>query len=99
MIRFPDVAWQPIGQVLPGALAQIVRQAPLSAGKVDFAWRSAVGSQMAKVSAVRLEDGVLLVEAQTAQWGSAIMRASGLILSRIQAMLGPDTVRELRIRR
>ena len=99
MIRFPDVTWQPIGQGLPGALAHIVRQAPLSAGKVDFAWRSAVGTQMAKVSAVRLEDGVLLIEAQTAQWGTAIMRASGLILSRIQATLGPDTVRELRIRR
>lgn len=93
------MTWQPIGQVLPGALAQIVRQAPLSAGKVDFAWRSAVGTQMARVSAVRLEDGVLLVEVQTAQWGSAIMRASGLILSRIQSMLGSDAVRELRIRR
>ncbi len=99
MIRFPDVTWQPIGHVLPGALAQIVRNAPLSAGKVDFAWRSAVGTQMARVSAVRLEDGVLLVDAQTAQWGSAIMRASGLILSRIQSMLGAETVRELRIRR
>jgi len=99
MIRFPDVTWQPIGQVLPGALAQIVRDAPLSAGKVDFAWRSAVGTQMAKVSAVRLEGGVLLIEVQTAQWGSAIMRASGLILSRLRSMLGADTVRELRIRR
>ena len=99
MIRFPTVTWQPIGQVLPGALAQIVRQAPLSAGKIDFAWRSAVGSQMARVSAVHLEDGVLLVEAHTAQWGSAIMRASGLILSRIQSMLGADTVREIRLRR
>ncbi len=99
MIRFPDVTWQPIGQVLPGALAQIVRDAPLSAGKVDFAWRSAVGTQMAKVSAVRLEDGVLLIEPQTAQWGAAIMRASGLILSRLRSMLGADAVRELRIRR
>jgi len=99
MIRFPDVTWLPIGQVLPGALAQIVRDAPLSAGKVDFAWRSAVGTQMAKVSAVRLEGGVLLIEVQTAQWGSAIMRASGLILSRLRSMLGADTVRELRIRR
>lgn len=73
MIRFPDVTWQPIGQVLPGALAQIVRQAPLSHGKVDFAWRSAVGTQMARVSAVHLEDGVLLVEVQTAQWGKAVV--------------------------
>ncbi len=28
---------------MPGALAEIMRAAPLSAGKVDFAWRAAVG--------------------------------------------------------
>jgi len=89
---------QPIGQVLPRALAQIVRQAPLSAGKVDFAWRSAVGAAMARVSAVRLEDGVLLVEAQTTQWAAAIMRATPMILGRLQLMLGTDIVREIRLR-
>jgi len=89
---------QPIGQVLPRALARIVREAPLSAGKVDFAWRSAVGTAMARVSGVRLEGYVLLVDAQTAQWAAAIMRASPVILGRLQAMLGPDTVREIRLR-
>ena len=89
---------QPIGQVIPRALAQIVRQAPLSPGKVDFAWRSAVGTAMARSSAVLLDNGVLLVEAQTAQWASAIMRSSPVILSRIQGMLGPDAVREIRLR-
>ena len=98
MIRSPAVTMQPIGQVLPRALAQIVRQAPLSAGKVDFAWRSAVGAAMGRVSAVRLEDGVLLVEAQTSQWAAAIMRSTPVILGRLQAMLGADTVREIRLR-
>jgi predicted nucleic acid-binding Zn ribbon protein len=90
---------QPIGQILPLALEQIVRQAPLSAGKVDFAWRSAVGTAMGRASAVRLESGVLLVEAQTSQWAAAIMRASPMILSRLQSILGADTVREIRLRK
>lgn len=90
---------QAIGQVLPRALAQIVRDAPLSAAKVDFAWRSAVGTAMARVSAIRLEDGILLVEAQTPAWATAIMRSSPVILSRLQGMLGPDTIREIRLRR
>ena len=90
---------QPIGQVLPRALAEIVRQAPLSAGKVDFAWRSAVGTTLARTTAVRLEDGVLLVEAQSAQWGSAVMRASGMILTRLQSVLGADVVTAIRLRR
>jgi predicted nucleic acid-binding Zn ribbon protein len=99
MIRSPGVTMQPIGQVLPRALAEIVRQAPLSAGKVDFAWRSAVGPAMARTTVVRLEEGVLLVEAQTAQWGSAVMRASGMILTRLQSVLGADVVTAIRLRR
>ena len=53
MIRSADVSMQPIAQVMPNALAEIVRQAPLSHGKVDFAWRTTVGPAMARVSAVR----------------------------------------------
>lgn len=99
MIRSRTVSMQPIAQVLPQALAQIVRQAPLSHGKVDFAWKSAVGPAMARVSEVRLEEGLLIVEAQTAAWGAAIMRATPLILPRLRALLGPDTIREMRLRR
>ena len=98
MIRSPRVTMQPIGQILPRALAQLVRDAPLSRGKVDFAWRSAVGAAMARVSAVLLEDGVLLIEAQTAAWGAAIMRSSPVILTRLRTMLGPDAIREIRLR-
>ena len=98
MIRSPRVTMQPIGQILPLALARIVRQAPLSHGKVDFAWRSAVGTAMSRASAVRLEAGVLLVEAQTSQWAAAIMRASPVVLSRLQSILGTDAVREIRLR-
>ena len=98
MIRSRVVSMQPIGQVLPRALADVVRHAPLSPGKVDFAWRSAVGPAMARVSAVRLEDGLLLIEAQTPAWGAAIMRSSRIILSRLQGLLGPEAIRELRLR-
>jgi predicted nucleic acid-binding Zn ribbon protein len=90
---------QPAGQVLPRVLAGIVRQAPLSSGKVEFAWRSAVGTATARASAVKLEDGILLVEAQSVHWGAAIMRASPLILTRLQSMLGAEMVREIRLRR
>ena len=60
---------------------------------------AAVGAAMSRSSAVRLEDGVLLVEAQTSQWAAAIMRASPMILSRLRGTLGPDAVREIRLRR
>ena len=61
--------------------------------------KAAVGEAMSRSSAVRLENGVLLVEAQTSQWAAAIMRASPMILSRLHGTLGPDAVREIRLRR
>jgi hypothetical protein len=87
-----------IAQVLPGSLAALVREAPLSPGKVDFAWKTSVGAAMARVTAVRLEGSVLLVEAQTAQWRSAVMRASPVIMARLQGLLGTDVVKEIRLR-
>lgn len=90
---------KPISQVLPRVLAEIVQAAPLSHGKVDFAWHAAVGAAMSRSSAVRLDGGVLLVEAQSPQWAAAIMRASPMILSRLRGTLGPDVVREIRLRR
>jgi predicted nucleic acid-binding Zn ribbon protein len=90
---------QPIAQVLPGAVQKLLRDAPLSPGKVDFAWRTAVGAAMARVSFVRLEDGVLLVEASTEQWAAAIARTSSIILKRLHNTLGPEVIREIRLRR
>jgi predicted nucleic acid-binding Zn ribbon protein len=90
---------QPIGQVLPRALAGLVREAPLSPGKVEFAWRAAVGGAMARTTAARLEDGVMLVDAQTPQWAAAVMRASPLILRRLQDLLGTESVRQIQLRR
>jgi hypothetical protein len=98
MIRSPLVAMHSLAQVLPGTLAAILRQAPLSSGKVDFAWRTAVGAAMARASAVLLADGVLLVDVQTAQWGAAIRRASPVIRGRLDGLLGPGVVREIRVR-
>ena len=89
---------QPLAQFVPRALADLVRPAPLSPGKVDFAWRTSVGPGMARVSGVRLEGNTLLVDAQTPQWAAAIMRATPVILPRLQALLGAEHVRSIRLR-
>jgi hypothetical protein len=83
---------------LPGALAEIMRAAPLSAGKVDFAWRAAVGSAVERVTAVRLEGRVLLVEATSAAWAREVVRSSPIILARLQTLLGRDTVATITVR-
>ena len=83
---------------MPGALVEIMRAAPLSGGKVNFAWRSAVGSAVERVTSVRLEGRVLLVEAVNAAWAREVIRSSPVIIARLQTLLGQDTVAAITVR-
>jgi predicted nucleic acid-binding Zn ribbon protein len=89
---------RPLTQALPGALAELLRDVPLSAGKVTFAWRAAVGPSVDRETFVRLENRVLLVDAANQHWAREVTRSSPLILARMQTLLGKDTVARLDIR-
>ena len=89
----------PITHAVPGAVAELLRGAPLSPGKVAFAWSAAVGPATARTTAVRLEGTVLLVDATTLAWAREISHSSGVILTRLQTLLGPDVVTRIEVRR
>ena len=89
---------RPLSSALPGALAELLRGAPLSAGKVAFAWRAAVGPGLERETSVRLEGTTLIVDAATRQWAKEVRRSSAIIMRRLSTLLGPDTVKELSIR-
>jgi len=89
---------RPLAHAVPGALIELLRGAPLSDGKVTFAWNVAVGPALERVTAVKLERGVLLVEAASAQWSREIQRSNGVILARLQALLGTGAVRSISVR-
>jgi hypothetical protein len=89
---------RPLSSAVPGALAALLREAPLSPGKVTFAWRAAVGQAVERETAVRLEGTTLVVDAATRQWAHEVRRASGTILRRMHALLGPDVVKDLSVR-
>ena len=79
-------------------LAEVVRKAPLCAEKVEFAWRSAVGPALDRVTKVRLDDrGVLHVSAADAHWAREVKRSSKLIKARLAGMLGPDIVKRIEV--
>jgi hypothetical protein len=88
-----------LSHVIPNALRILLRDAPLSAGKVDFAWGMAVGPALQRVTRVRLEQKILIVETDSPQWSREVMRASPLILRRLQEFLGADTVDRIEVRR
>jgi len=62
----------PLSSGLPGALVELLRGSPTSDGKVTFAWKAAVGPAIDRVTNVKLERGVLLVEAVNAQWAREV---------------------------
>ena len=88
----------PIRQAVPGAIAELLRAAPLSPGKVAFAWRAAVGPALEHVTTVRLDGHVLIVEAATAPWAREIARSAEEIRARLAALLGPETVASITVR-
>ena len=89
---------QPLTQAIPKVLGELLRNTPHSPGKVEFAWRAVVGPAMGRVTRVRLEGHVLIIEGDTPSWMREVSRSSGLIVSRLNALLGADTVREVVIR-
>jgi hypothetical protein len=90
---------KPLIQGLPGALAELLRGAPLSSAKVDFAWKAAVGAALQRSTSVRLEGTRLLVDAASPQWAREIFRSQHVILSRLQTLLGKDVVTAIEVRK
>ena len=87
-----------ISHAMPGALAELFRSAPLSAGKVACAWNAAVGRGLERVTSVRLEGTELLVDTATAPWAREVTRSAHVILPRLQTLLGRATVTRITVR-
>jgi hypothetical protein len=77
----------------------LLRDAPLSKGKVAFAWSAAVGSALARVTLVHLEGTVLLVDTVSPQWSREVNRSAPVILMRLRELLGATTVERIEVRR
>jgi hypothetical protein len=90
--------FQPLARAVPQAIAALLRSTPMSPGKLEFAWKTVVGPAMDRGTCVRLEGTQLLVEARTAAWAKEVSRSSRMILKRLQTLLGPGVVDELKVR-
>jgi hypothetical protein len=83
-----------VPRVLPDVLGEIIRRQPLTPAKVDFAWRTAVGAGIARISTVRLgRDKTLRVRVPDAHWQQEIERAHDVIHARLARLLGEDLQR------
>jgi hypothetical protein len=85
-----------IQTVVPRALAELFRQGPMSQGKLEVAWRVAVGDALCRVSTVRLQpDATVDVHPMDQRWQKELRRSSSIILTRLNTLLGPGAVTRL----
>ena len=88
----------PVQAAVTGALAQVLQRGPLSDGKITFAWRAGVGAAVARAASVQLgQSGVLTVNVTDERWAREIRRSAGVILTRLETLLGRDVIRELSV--
>ena len=86
-------------QVVPDAVAEIIRKAPLTPEKVAFAWRSVVGPAITQATSVSWgEDGVLHVKTKDAAWQREVERSATLIRARLETLLGERVVRYIDVK-
>jgi hypothetical protein len=87
-----------ISQIIPAALMELLSSAPLSDGKVTFAWKTAVGPAIERATAVKLEAGTLIVETTGPQWTREVRRSTGVIMVRLRTLLGESAVQRIEVR-
>jgi hypothetical protein len=87
-----------VHELMPAALMEILRKAPLTPEKVSFAWRTAVGAAVDKVTRIELVDGVLQVYAKDAAWKREVERSAALVRARLGALLGDGVVRYIDVK-
>ena len=80
------------------ALQVLLRDQPLSKGKVSLAWSAAVGQTIDRVTSVSLAaNGTLKVRADNRHWAREIGRSTPLIATRVNHLLGDGTVKHIEV--
>jgi hypothetical protein len=92
------ISMQRLDQTAVRALRTLLDGQPTTAAKVEFAWRIAAGSNLARAASVSWTPaGTLHVRARSDAWRHEIARARPIIDARIADLLGPDVVRRITI--
>jgi len=82
--------------IVPRVLTELLRQGPMSQGKLEIAWRAAVGDALSRVTTVRLQPGGCVeVLASDARWNHELKRSASVILTRLKGLLGDDKIARL----
>jgi hypothetical protein len=89
---------QRLDQTAIGMLCRLLGDQPTTPAKVEFAWKIAAGSSLARAATLSWSaNGILRVVARSEHWRTEIVRAKPVIATRLGQLLGPGVVRRLTI--
>ena len=88
----------PLQNFAPGVLGEIIRRQPPSPARTSFAWSVAVGPALARSTTATLAGAVLTVRTRDPRWVKEVERARDTILTRMQQLLGRESVLKIEIR-
>ncbi len=89
---------EPLRASIPSVVRTLLRNSPMSAGKLAAAWRLAVGPAIERATRIGLrDDGTLEVAAAEPAWRREVRRSQALILSQVQDLVGTEPVRKIRV--
>jgi predicted nucleic acid-binding Zn ribbon protein len=89
---------EPLNRTLNDVVHSLLTRSPMSDGKVEFAWRVAVGASLERVTHPQLlDDGTVEVRVDDPAWRKEVKRAQPLILSKLRSLLGTSVVRKIRV--
>jgi predicted nucleic acid-binding Zn ribbon protein len=90
----------PARELIVSSLGEILRNQPMSAAKVRFAWESSVGMAIARTTDVNLDsDGTLHVTTNSEHWSHEVARSHVVIKQRLADLLGRRACKRLSIQR
>jgi hypothetical protein len=78
-------------------LAEMLAKQPMTAGKLQFAWRAAVGPALARAATLDWREGRVVVHMSSPEWTREIKRSKPMILQRLRMLLGQDAVKRLEV--
>ena len=64
----------------------------MTPGKLQFAWRAAVGPALARASSVELRGARVVVHMSSPEWAREIERSRPITLQRLRPLLGRDVI-------
>ena len=83
---------EPLSTTESAALLRVLEAQPTTPAKIAFAWHMSAGPSLGRATTIEWRDGIVRVRADGEAWKREVRIARGVLLRRMQDLLGPEVV-------